>query len=147
MPTFAVVLNPAKQIVFTPKGTLEERTRATSSYYIAPAPSSRNSVTWRNTVGPPHLGIMHLVECVDPEGQLQYTLLLKGLEHLWILPSTGSPETSPPPPHLHKPIYTQHSLCYFSQFPWPACTFNCGDTDCHCLFLHSIMFPFMQRGS
>lgn len=32
-PTSEVALNPAKQIIFTPKGTLEERTRTTSSSY------------------------------------------------------------------------------------------------------------------
>lgn len=32
-PTSEVVLNSAKQIIFTPKGTLEERARTTSSSY------------------------------------------------------------------------------------------------------------------
>jgi hypothetical protein len=146
VPTFAVVLNPAKQIVFTPKGTLEERTRATSSYNSS-CSFLQQLCNLEEYSRSPHPGIMHFVEYVDPEGQLKYTLSLKGLEHLWILLSTGSPETSPPPPHLHIPIYTLYSLCYFSQFQWPACTFNCGDTDCHCFFLHSIMFPFTQRGS
>lgn len=88
---------------------------------------------------------MHLVECVDPEGQLQYTLLLKGLEHLWILLSTGSPEINPPPPHpAHTYIHTTQSVLFLSQFQGPA---HSTVVTLTATVFFSTLFPFMQRGS
>ena len=83
-------------------------------------------------LGVPYPRILHLVESgnaesadaesEDPEGQLHYTISVKGLEHLWILVSAGGHETNSPRAYL----YTHYTVCDPFLSVSVACTFKCG---------------------